>query len=141
MTQAFTRNYYDNSTDAGFQFTFYCDVCNDGFKSSFIESQTYKKKKGTRLFGQGIGLVGSLLGGKVGNWAIPPNAGAISCRSGSRGSLPNGTKSMKKRLNAPRTKSSSVFTAAPTATDTPATNATTRTRGFAQTAPPDRKCM
>jgi len=76
MTQAFTRNYYDNSTDAGFQFTFYCDVCNDGFKSSFIESQTYKKKKGTRLFGQGIGLVGSLLGGKVGELGYTAERGS-----------------------------------------------------------------
>jgi hypothetical protein len=63
MLQAFTRNYQDNSTDAGFQFTFYCDICNDGYKSSFIESSTYKKRKGSRLLGQGISLVGSLLGG------------------------------------------------------------------------------
>jgi hypothetical protein len=36
MLQAFTRNYQDNSTEAGFQFTFYCDNCNDGYKSGFI---------------------------------------------------------------------------------------------------------
>lgn len=65
MLQAFTRNYQDNSTEAGFQFTFYCDVCNDGYKSSFIESATYKKQKGSRLLGQGIGLAGSLLGGRM----------------------------------------------------------------------------
>ena len=65
MLQAFTRNYQDNSTDAGFQFTFYCDICNDGFKSGFIESDTYKKKKGSRLLGQGAGLAGSLLGGRM----------------------------------------------------------------------------
>jgi len=65
MLQAFTRNYENNSTDAGHQFTFYCDVCNDGYKSSFIESDTYKRKKGSRLLGQGIGLAGSLLGGKA----------------------------------------------------------------------------
>ena len=40
---AFTRNYEDNSTEAGFQFTFYCDLCHDGYKTQFIESQTYKK--------------------------------------------------------------------------------------------------
>ncbi len=67
MLQAFTRNYQDNSTEAGFQFTFYCDVCNDGYKSSFIESTTYKKKKGSRLLGQGLGLAGSLLGGAARN--------------------------------------------------------------------------
>jgi hypothetical protein len=65
--QGFTRNYEDNSTDAGFQFTFYCDICKDGFKSSFIESETYKKKKGTRLLGQGINLAGNFLGGKIRN--------------------------------------------------------------------------
>lgn len=40
MLQSFTRNYEDNSTDAGFQFTFYCDICEDGYKSEFVESQT-----------------------------------------------------------------------------------------------------
>jgi len=65
MLQAFTRNYADNSTDAGFQFTFFCDCCSDGFKSSFIESATYKKRKGSRLLGQGLGLAGSLLGGRA----------------------------------------------------------------------------
>ena len=65
MLRAFTRNYQDNSTEAGHQFTFYCDICNDGYKSSFIESATYKKQKGSRLLGQGAGIVGSLLGGKA----------------------------------------------------------------------------
>lgn len=65
MLQAFTRNYQDNSTDAGHQFTFYCDICNDGYKTSFIESDTYKKRKGSQLLGQGIGLAGSLFGGKA----------------------------------------------------------------------------
>ncbi len=43
--KAFTSNYEDNSTEAGFQFTFFCDVCGDGYKSEFIESKTYKKKQ------------------------------------------------------------------------------------------------
>ncbi len=63
MLKSFTSNYSDNSTDAGFQFTFFCDVCKDGYKSSFIESQTYKKKKGARLLGQGASIVGSFAGG------------------------------------------------------------------------------
>lgn len=69
MLQAFTRNCKDNSDDTGFQFTFYCDNCNDGFKSSFMESAAYKKGAGSRLFGQGLGLAGSLLGGKAGGIA------------------------------------------------------------------------
>jgi len=63
MLQAFTRNCKDNSTDAGFQFTFCCDVCQDGYKSSFIQSETYKKRKASSILGQSAGLVGSLLGG------------------------------------------------------------------------------
>ena len=75
MLQAFTRNYQDNSTEAGFQFTFYCDVCNDGFKSSFMESSTYKKNKGSRILGQGIGLAGGLLGGKMRDLAYTAERG------------------------------------------------------------------
>ena len=63
MLQAFTRNYADNSTDAGFQFTFYCDNCKDGYKSSFIESDTYKKRGFMRGLGQGASILGSLMGG------------------------------------------------------------------------------
>lgn len=65
MLQAFTRNYEDNSTEAGFQFTFYCDICQDGYKSSFVESATYKKKGLLRGLGQGASIAGSLLGGRV----------------------------------------------------------------------------
>jgi len=65
MLHAFTRNCHDNSTDAGFQFTFCCDICQDGYKSSFIQSETYKKRKTSALLGQGVGLVGSLLGGRA----------------------------------------------------------------------------
>jgi len=64
MLQAFTRNYQDNSTEAGFQFTFYCDICNDGYKSSFIESSTYKKRGLMRGIGQGANILGSLAGGR-----------------------------------------------------------------------------
>lgn len=66
MLQAFTRNYEDNSTEAGFQFTFYCDVCQDGYRSSFVESETYKKGQGLRGLARGAGALGSLLGGGLG---------------------------------------------------------------------------
>jgi hypothetical protein len=69
MLQAFTRNYKDNSTEAGFQFTFYCDHCGDGYKSSFIESETSKKKGFMRGLGQGASIIGSFVGGRVGSLA------------------------------------------------------------------------
>ncbi len=68
MLKAFTRNYSDDSTEAGFQFTFYCDICSDGYKSSFIQSETYKKRKGLRGISQGINIVGSLIGGAASNF-------------------------------------------------------------------------
>jgi hypothetical protein len=67
MIQSFTRNYADNSTEAGFQFTFYCDLCEDGYRSSFIESETHKKGRGLRSLAQGAGVLGSLLGGRLGS--------------------------------------------------------------------------
>jgi hypothetical protein len=66
MLKSFTRNYEDNSTEAGFQFTFYCDICQDGYKSSFIASETYKKGKGLRGLAQGAGILGNLIGGRAG---------------------------------------------------------------------------
>ena len=68
MLQSFTRNHEDNSTEAGFLFTFYCDLCEDGYKSSFIESGTYKKGRGLRGLTQGAGVLGSLLGGRLGDF-------------------------------------------------------------------------
>lgn len=41
--QSFTRNYQDHSTEAGFEFTFECDNCGDGYKTPFIECRSYKR--------------------------------------------------------------------------------------------------
>lgn len=60
--KAFTRNYEDNSTDAGFQFTFYCDLCENGYKTEFIESKTYKKRGLLSGISRGISIGASLLG-------------------------------------------------------------------------------
>jgi len=60
--QSFTRNYEDNSTDSGFQFTFYCDICQDGYKSEFVESATYKKKGFLKGLTEGVGLGARFLG-------------------------------------------------------------------------------
>ena len=60
--QAFTDNYQDNSTEAGFQFTFYCDLCHEGYKTNFVESKTFKKGKFFSGLGRAIGFGASLLG-------------------------------------------------------------------------------
>ena len=60
--QPFTDNFEDNSTDAGFQFTFYCDLCQEGYKTKFIESKTYKKGRLLRNIGGIIGTVGQIAG-------------------------------------------------------------------------------
>ncbi|MEA4942237.1 hypothetical protein SDC9_64319 [bioreactor metagenome] len=82
MLQSFTRNYEDNSTEAGFQFTFYCDICQDGFKSSFVESETYKKSRSLRGMTRGAGVIGSLLGGRLGDlgWSLERGGDLLSER-------------------------------------------------------------
>ena len=58
----FNDNFKDNSTKAGFQFTFFCNICNEGFKTRFIESKTYKKGKLLRTFGGIVSAAASLTG-------------------------------------------------------------------------------
>lgn len=82
MMKAFTRNYEDNSTEAGFQFTFYCDICNDGYKTSFVESETHKKNSKIRSLGQGVWAVSNLLGGRLSNmgWAMERGTDVLAQR-------------------------------------------------------------
>ncbi len=61
--QAFTSNHADNCTEAGFQFTLFCDICRDGYKTGFVESKSYKKGKMMRGLGQ-IASLGASLAGK-----------------------------------------------------------------------------
>ncbi len=62
----FTDNFEDNSTDAGFQFTFFCEICNEGYKTEFIESKTYRKAGFLRGFGGLISAGSSLIGSSIG---------------------------------------------------------------------------
>jgi len=82
MMKAFTRNYEDNSTEAGFQFTFYCDLCNDGYKSSFVESETYKKGALLRGVASGARALGGLFGSKLNNlvWSASHGTDILSER-------------------------------------------------------------
>ena len=67
MLHSFTRNHNDLSTEAGFQFEFFCDCCGNGFKSTFVESTTYEKKKKTERFGGFSSMLGGLMNNRVGN--------------------------------------------------------------------------
>ncbi len=65
--KAFNDNYEDNSTDAGFQFTFFCEVCREGYRSSFMESKTHRKAGFFRALGDTVSAVSNILGaGNVG---------------------------------------------------------------------------
>jgi hypothetical protein len=65
--QPFTDNFADNSTAEGFQFTFFCDLCNEGYKTAYAESQTHKKGRFFQGLGRAISLGASLIGqGNVG---------------------------------------------------------------------------
>lgn len=68
--QAFTSNYKDNSTEAGFQFTFMCDICKDGFKSTFIASKTHKKGKFMKNIGRAASIGASLAGKHHVGWQM-----------------------------------------------------------------------
>lgn len=59
---SFTDNFADNSTEAGFQFTFYCDHCQEGYKTQFIESKTYKKAGLLRGLGKALSIGATVLG-------------------------------------------------------------------------------
>ncbi len=73
--QPFTRNYEDDSTEAGFQFTFKCDVCGDGYKTKFIESKTHKKAGFLRGLSSAASVAGSL-SGRLGGFSYAGSQGA-----------------------------------------------------------------
>lgn len=76
----FTSNFADNSTEAGFQFTFYCDPCREGYKTRFIESKTYKKKKFFKGLGNVIGAVAQMAGKYNVGYGIERGADTIAER-------------------------------------------------------------
>lgn len=60
--QPFTDNFADNSTEAGFQFTFFCAVCNEGYKTKFIASKSYKKGRFFKGLGGLLGAAAQIVG-------------------------------------------------------------------------------
>ncbi len=79
--QPFTRNYSDESTDAGFRFKFDCDICGDGYKTSFIESKSNKKAGFLKGLGKAASIGGSFLGSNMG-YNISHGTDALSERFG-----------------------------------------------------------
>lgn len=71
----FTSNFEDNSTEAGFQFTFFCDACHEGYKTEFVEAKSYKKGRFFRSLGGIIGAA-SQISGKFGNVGYGAERGA-----------------------------------------------------------------
>ena len=67
MLHSFTRNHNDLSTDAGFQFEFFCDCCGNGVKSTFIPSSTYGKRQKNQRIGGLSSALGGLIGGVGGD--------------------------------------------------------------------------
>ncbi len=102
--QAFTDNYQDNSTEAGFQFTFFCDICHEGYKTNFEESHTYKKGKFFGGLGKAISFGASLIMRSV----VP-----ICCPNGSTACRRNGKKSMILLSSRRRMKPKGILSAAP----------------------------
>ncbi len=78
--QPFTSNFADNSTEAGFQFTFFCGICQEGYKTRFIESKTYKKAGLFRNIGRVAGVAGSLVGKYHLGWDIERGTDILSER-------------------------------------------------------------
>ncbi len=80
MLHSFTNNYNDLSSDAGFQFEFYCDCCSNGYKSTFVKSSTYGTRKKSERFGRLASSFGGLIGGKASElgWVIDRGSDIVS---------------------------------------------------------------
>lgn len=60
--QPFTDNFTENSTEAGFQFTFDCSNCGEGYQTKFIPSKTYSMGKAAKTIGNVFGAAAQMLG-------------------------------------------------------------------------------
>ena len=76
----FTSNFADNSTESGFQFTFYCDLCREGYKTNFIESKTHKKGKLIKGLGGLISAATQMAGKSNVGWGAERDADVITER-------------------------------------------------------------
>ncbi len=86
MLHSFTRNYNDLSTEAGFQFEFTCDCCGNGYKSTFVESETYQQRQKSDRLGRMASSLGGFLGGKAHDlgWAVERGSSFVADRYSDR---------------------------------------------------------
>ncbi len=77
---SFTDNYADNSSEAGFQFTFFCDHCKEGYKTRFVESKSYKRGRLLRGLGRIAGAAAQMTGKYNVGYGIDRSADVISER-------------------------------------------------------------
>ncbi|HRY28918.1 MAG TPA: zinc ribbon domain-containing protein [Elusimicrobiota bacterium] len=75
--QAFTGNFADNSTEAGFQFTFFCDSCKEGYKTKFTESKSHKTAGLLRGLGQAAFTIANMLGKSGVGYGLERGADAL----------------------------------------------------------------
>ncbi|MDD5317649.1 MAG: zinc ribbon domain-containing protein, partial [Candidatus ainarchaeum sp.] len=78
--QGFTKNFSDNSTAEGFQFTFNCVNCRDGYKTKFVASETAKKGKLLKTAGGLFGAVAQLAGKSSIGYGVDRGVDAVSGR-------------------------------------------------------------
>ncbi len=55
----FSKNYHDLSTDSGYQFEFFCDLCGTGYRSTFHGSLS---GRASQLLTAASNLIGGVLG-------------------------------------------------------------------------------
>lgn len=51
---SFTRKFEDNSIATGYQFTFYCDISGEGYKTGFYESRSANRSEKLQIIGKGV---------------------------------------------------------------------------------------
>ena len=72
--QSFTKSFTDNSTEAGFAFSFACDICGREWKSDFVENKDYKKAGLIKGLSQAASVAASFLGRSSAGYSIERGA-------------------------------------------------------------------
>ncbi len=76
----FTDNFKDNSSEKGFQFTFFCDNCQEGYKTKFVESENAKKSGVLDTLGDVASTAGILTGNYHVGYGVDRGTDSLSDR-------------------------------------------------------------